>query len=93
MKKLDPSNADALKRELREAAKGGPGQGAIDLKLRENAFSVWFRNGPQDFLCKGTRANLDGAWQLIGQYHLGDAVILDVSKGQDRIIVLECAEG
>ena len=92
MKKLDSSEAEAIKREIREAANGGPRHPAIDLKLPENAYSVWFKNGPQGFMCNGTGADLDSAWRLIGQYHLGNAVILDVT-GSDRAIVLESAEG
>jgi len=93
MKKMTLLDADVFKREIREAAKGGPGQPPIDLSLQRNAFSVWFRNGSQGLLCKGTRATLDGAWYVIAQYHLGDAVILDVSQGEEKITVLESAEG
>jgi hypothetical protein len=64
MKKMTPSDADAFKREIREEAKGGPGQPPIDLSLQRNAFSVWFRNGSQGLLCKGTGATLDAAWYL-----------------------------
>ena len=93
MEQLSIGEAEATKSKIRKAAKGGPGQTAIDLTLPGNAFSVWFENGGQGFLCKGTGDCPDAAWRLIGHYHLGDAVIFEVSEGRHRIKVLRCAEG
>ena len=75
MKKMTPSDADAFKREIREEAKGGPGQPPIDLSLQRN----W--SNPRCSMVPDA------------QYHLGDAVILDVSQGEEKITVLESAEG
>lgn len=92
MNTLDKQEAEEIKRQLRRAANGDSGR-TIDLTLPENAYSVWFENGPQGFMCKGGSDTLDGAWRLIGQYHLGNSVILDVSGGGEWITVLKSAEG
>jgi hypothetical protein len=92
MNTLDKLEAAEIKRQLRRAANGGSGR-TIDLTLPENAYSVWFENGPQGYMCNGTGATLEEAWRLIGQYHRGYSVILDVSEGGERIIVLKSAEG
>lgn len=90
---LGEQKAQALKRELREAAMGGSGQRSIDLTDPDNRYSVWFRNGAQGFLCKGTGAYPAAVWALIGQYQLSEAVILEVSADGDRLTVVESSIG
>lgn len=93
MKSIDQKEAEELKKGLREAAKGGPGQPPVDLKLPSNKYSVWFRNGAQGFLCKGTGGHVVAAWALIGEYHLHDALILEVSDTGDKLTHVESSVG
>jgi hypothetical protein len=93
MRKMDQKEAEELKRALREAAKGGPGQPPIDLKHAANKYSVWFRHGGQGFLCQGTGPYPAAAWALIGEYQLYDAVILEVGDDDDKVTILECSVG
>jgi hypothetical protein len=93
MKNIDQKEAEKLKKGLREAAKGGPGQRPVDLKLPSNKYSVWFRNGEQGFLCKGAGGDPAAAWALIGEYHLHDALILEASATGDKVTHIECSVG
>ena len=93
MRKLNNDQAEELKRELRTAAMGGPGQPPIDLTAPDNKYSVWFRNGAQGFLCQGTGPYPAAAWALIGQYQLYHAVILEVADAGDRLTVVESCVG
>ena len=93
MKKIVQAEAEAVKREIRDAAEGGPGQSPVDLTLPANKYSVWFRHGAQGFLCKGTGAYPAAAWALIGEYQLYDAFILEVSPEGDKVTHIEASVG
>lgn len=89
MKRMAQEEAEVVKREIREAAKGGPGQPAVDLEIPANKYSVWFRNAEQGFLCKGTGAYPAAAWALVGEYHLYDAFIFEASPDGDKVAHIE----
>ena len=63
MSSLDLPNASttgALKRELRDLAKGGPGRQFVELTLPENKYTVWYKKSLEGFFLALSR-NLTGA--------------------------------
>ena len=96
MNKLETEDANQIKQQLRLlAAAGGPGQRPVDLNAPANKFTVWYENGDQGYLCKGSADHLAAAWIIIGQYMMvmHEAIILDVSEPEDRVTVVRCAIG
>ena len=93
MNKVTLEDANQIKQQLRVAAAGGPGQRRVDLEAPANKFTVWYTNGSQGYLCKGSAGYTAAAWELIGRYMMDEAIILDVSGPEDKVTLLQCLVG
>jgi len=90
MTRLGKSEAEKLAMRLRDAASDA----CVDLTDKANRSTLWFENGGQGFLRKGSGKCMAAMWRLIGDYQLGDAVILEAGESgtdSDQLTVLSTA--